>query len=259
MTFLKRILGLIFLLLSLAGIGLCIAGVVGIWRVRPPLVQRTEHTFVRVDAALNDANNTLVELSGVLERATQNLKEVRDAAPPPRTSLTDRARQDMAVRVVQQVVPGAGNIRATLQKLIETTAVANSILGDLQELPTGTLPFLNRDALSQMDDHVAKISSATEDLRNIFGGQVAPADADANEVISRIDILLQRITGLIDVYRTKVDEVRSRIQTLQTQVQWGLQWGPLIATGLLVWFTIAQISLLVHAWSWLRGPSAAKA
>ena len=259
MTFLKRIVGLIFLLLSLAGIGLCVAGVVGIWQVRPPLTQRTEHAFGRVEGALDDANKTLTELGGLLERAGQNLKEVKDATPPPQATMTDKLRQDMAVKVVQQMVPGVGNIRPNLQKLIETTAVANSILGDLQEMPAGTIPFLNRDSLSQMDSHVVKLSAATQDLANVFGAPVAAGDTSANQVISRIEDALQRITALIDEYRTKVEDVRGRIKTLQTQVQWGIHWGSVAAMGLLVWFTIAQISLLVHAWSWLRGSAEAKA
>ncbi len=255
MTLLKHILALILLLLSAVGVALCIAGVVGVWVVRPALTKRTDRTFGRVETALGKAGDTLQTLDQLFKRAGENLKEVRDTAPPPGSDAdkVNSFRAFASRKVAQEMIPKLGDVRPNLEKLIEATAVANSILGDLQELPTGTLPFLDRDRLSQIDDRATELSSATRELANLFGAPVAGADNDANRVISRIEEVLTRITALIGEYRTRVEEVRSQARALQMRVDSGIQWGVVAATVLLLWLALAQGSLFVHAWKWLRG------
>jgi hypothetical protein len=258
MTILKRTVALILMVLSAAGVVLGIAGVVGVWVVRPPLTERTDHAFGRVETALDQTGDTLRALDLLLKRAAENLKEVRETAPRPGGNVAnaDTLRQKAARQVTESLIPGLGDVRPKLLQLIETTAVANSILGDLQEMPAGTLPYLDRDRLSKMDAHVTELSSATQDLANVFGAPAGRADADADQVISRIEDALTRVTALIQEYRDKVEEVRGRAYAIHAQVHAGIQWAAVVATFVLLWFAVAQVSLFAHAWSWLRAPIA---
>src|SRR5262249_40168937 len=155
--------------------------IVGIWKVRPPVVERTDRAFVRIDTALNEAERTLHDVGGLLERAKNNLTEIKVPASKPKASLTEKAKQDLAVQVVNQVT-GVNDIRSKIQNLIEVTAVANSILSDLQDLPAGTLPF-DRTKMKAIDDHVTTVSDATQNLASIFGVSGTKGDEDANQII----------------------------------------------------------------------------
>ncbi len=245
------------MLLSAAGVLASIAGVVAIWVYRAPVTERVDRTCGRVDAALNQGGRPpLTDLSQLFERAGGNLKEVRKKIPPPGSDAdkVQSFRDYIAQNMLKDVMPE--DATPILQKLIATTTVANSVLSDLQDLPADSLPFLDKDQLSQMDDGVRQLAATSQKAADVLGTPVAGTDVDANQEISRIEEALNRIVEVIGKYRTQIQDVQQKAHAAQAKLDAVLLWGAVGATVLLAWFTVAQVSLFAHAWGWLRGPAA---
>ncbi|HVS34625.1 MAG TPA: hypothetical protein VMS17_03520 [Gemmataceae bacterium] len=255
MTALLRIGALILLLLSAAGIILCIAGIAALWVIRPPLTQKVDRTCARVDGALTEVGTALDTLGQLFQRAGTSLKQVRDKAPPPGSApeKVESFRGFAAQTLLRDSVPA--DATPLIQKLMATTTVANSILSDLQELPPDTIPFLDKDQLSQMDDGVRKLSATTQRVADILGTPQAGVEADADAAIARIEEALDEVIKRVDEFGKKVKGIQKQAKEIQAKLDVGIFWGAVGGTILLAWFTIAQMSLFAHAWSWLRRPA----
>ena len=62
----RRLAGLIFMLLGLVGLALCVAGIVGLWQVRPILTQRGEEVGRKADKLLSLAVTSLRDVQKLL-------------------------------------------------------------------------------------------------------------------------------------------------------------------------------------------------
>jgi hypothetical protein len=52
----------------------------------------------------------------------------------------------------------------------------------------------------------------------------------------------------------RVAEVRARVAEVNANLQLWITWAAVALSVLLLWIGLGQWSLLVHGWSWLRGP-----
>jgi hypothetical protein len=257
MLFLKRLFGVVFLLLSVTGVVLAVAGIAAIWVVRPTVTERADRAFGRVGNALDRARDTLGTINRILTQARSRLREVRARADQARGDVqqTSSFRNWAARLVTNELTPQVGNVGPTLQSLSDATVVANSILGDLQELPAGSLPFLDQDRLRQMDEKVTRLSATTRDLERTLGDPAGGTVAD--EEAARVEQVLAEVSALTEEYEGKVAEIDDRVRSLRAKVHSGLLWGAVAATALLAWFTLSQLALFRWGWSLLRRSSAA--
>src|SRR5262249_9124790 len=169
--FLRRLFaGLIFLI---AGVGflLCVAGGVGIWLVKEPVTTRATHTFGRVDAGLDLAEQSLRQVKASLASASERL----DSAKQEQRALAQGAKSGTALgrmlgRPIQrQLAPEIGNAHENLHTVAEAAVVVNAVLEDVGNIPFLSVAGFDTTRLTEMNSRLADVAPAAWELSRLLG------------------------------------------------------------------------------------------
>jgi hypothetical protein len=249
----KRILAAITFALAAVVLVLSLAGGVGVWLVKGPLTDRATALFGRIDATLGLAARGLDGARASLSRAAERLasaqREQQKLAGEPRK--TSPSRQLLARQVQQRVAPQLGDAQLKVQGFAESAVVVNSVLEDLANLPSLSIPGLDASRLNDINSRLSEVTSSAWELSRRLGDSEGDADAERAQ-FSRIEQTLQALQGLLADYEPRVAVVRQRAEELRTRT---LTWiGPATVVASLVcfWVALSQVSLLSRAWSWWR-------
>src|SRR5271168_4693148 len=137
MTFCKRILAGLTLLLGAAGLLLRLAGGVGVWIVKEPVKAKATRIVERINSALDLADKGLDHVKTSLTRAAERLDTVREKQrrlnQEPRSN---NAMGGFLARTVQQTLaPEFSNAHETFHTVAEASLVVNTVLEDLGNFP----------------------------------------------------------------------------------------------------------------------------
>jgi hypothetical protein len=249
----KRIMAGVTLLLSLAMLLASLAGGAGIWIVKKPVTAKATRISERIESALDLADQSLDHVKESLARAAERLESVKEeqrelAQDPPRGNVL---RRSMARTVQQRIAPELGDAHEKFHKLAEAIVVTNTVLEDVGNFPLLAGSGFDVDRLAEFNHGLSRVESSAWELSQLFGEPEADSDA-AGAVVSRIEQLLQSLQGLIAEYASRVTEVRHRTEELKSRIFTWITPATILISFVCFWIALSQISLLVHAWSWLK-------
>jgi hypothetical protein len=248
----RRIAGGLGLLLATIGLIASLIGGVGVWIVKEPVHAKATHVFDRIDGALNLADDGLAQAQASLTRASERLENVREerrqAVGEPGTAGT--IGRMMARTVQQRLAPELGNAQETLHHVAEAAVVVNAMLEDVGNFPLLATSGLDLDRVNDMNRRLADVGPAAWELSRLLGESGPDPDAQ----VSRIDNTLQTLPALVAEYQAQVSQVRQRVETAQAKVNYWMTPGTALISFSCFWIALSQVSVLCHAWSWLRGP-----
>ncbi len=249
----KRIVAALTLLISIAGLLLSIAGGVGIWIVKPPLMAKTAYVFDRVETALDVASQGLDHVKTSLARAAERLETVKEEqrkiAQQPQTGGT--MRRLMARTVQQRMAPEFSDAHEHLHTVAEAAVVVNTVLEDVGNFPLFSVTGLEMGDLTEMNNRLTQVESSAWEMTRLLGESGKDADG-AEAGLSKIERSLETMQGLIATYEPRLAQVRQ--QTEQVKLK-KLAWALPVAIGIsfvCFWIALSQISLMIHACSWWR-------
>jgi hypothetical protein len=255
MTFCKRILAGLTLLLSTAALLLSLTGGVGVWIVKEPATAKATRLFERIEAALDVADQGLDHVKTSLARAAERLESVkqeqRRLAQEPRRF--NAARRFMARTVQQTVAPEFSNAHETFHTVAEAALVVNSMLEDVGNFPFLSVSGLDVGDLTQINSRLTQVESSAWELSRLFaeaGPETDPEAASAQ--LSRIERALQTMQGLIAEYGTRLTEIRQRTEELKSRIFSWIMPASIVISLVCFWIALSQVSLMVHARSWWR-------
>jgi hypothetical protein len=184
----KRIVAVIVLVLAVVILLLGLAAGSGVWLVKGPVTDRATALFGRIDAALDLAARGLDEARASLARGAERLAAARQeqqqlADEPRKISPTRRL---LARQVQQRVSPQLGDAQLKVQGFAEAAVVVNSVLEDLGNLPTLSIPGLDRGRLNDINSRLSEATSSAWELSRLLGDSEADADAERAQ-FSRIE------------------------------------------------------------------------
>jgi hypothetical protein len=253
MTFWRRTLAALTLLVSAAVLLISLAGAVGVWLVREPVTAKAIRIFTRVEAALDFADEGLDHVKQTLDRAAERLDGVREAqrklAAEP--GQVDPLRRILARTVQQQIAPDVSNAHEELHMVAEAAVVVNSVLEDVGNIPFFSVNGLDLGGLTEMNDRLAGVAPAAWEISRLLGEPAASSDAEG-EQLSRVDRTLKSMRAFIAEYEPHLAEVREKTEALKATT---LPWITPAATVLSLacsWIALSQLCLLFRAWSWWK-------
>ena len=249
----KRTLAALTLLLSAVGLLLSLAGGVGVWVVKGPATAKATRVFERIDGALGVADQSLEQVKTSLARAADRLDGVREKqgklAQGPRTS--NPLRRLLARTVQQQIAPEVGTAHEKLHTVAEAAVVVNSVLEDVGNIPSLSVPGLDLGRLTEINSRLAEVGPAAWELSRLLGEPEANA-SDAGTQLSRVDQTLKTMQGLIADYELQLTQVRQRTEALRSRVLPWITPAAVLVSLACFWVALSQVSLLSHAWSWWK-------
>jgi len=251
----KRFLAVIILLLGVAGLLLSLAGGVGAWIVKEPVKAKAIRIFERIEAALDLADQGLDHVKTSLARAAERLDSVREEqrrlAQEPRSN---NALGSFLARTVQQTLaPEFSNAHETFHTVAEAALVVNTVLENFGNFPFLSVAGLEVGDLTEINNRLTQVESSAWSLSRLLGQPGPAPDSDEASIqLSRVEQTLKTMRGMLAEFESKLTLVRQRTEELKSRtLPWITPASVLIAL-VCFWIALSQVSLLVHAWSWLR-------
>jgi chromosome segregation ATPase len=266
MAIVRRSLGLGAFLLSILGLTVCLAVIVGVWMVKA----RVE---VVTDAALEAADRTLAFVDDKLGRAEESLKRNQQ----PFASFSKAAE-----RLQRQEPEGKEKVGALVRQLDETVfqelksaqswldsahAIAVAVDRVSEAVVTSEYAATHQDtsgvALAErlqqtsesMAEILAKLQSLRKELVQLRDSAVVSREVAAR-LLARAVFLEGRMNQLasgIEKLDVRVSEIRVDVGDLKQRVSWWTTAAALLLTLLPVWFAVSQVVTALQGWRLMRG------
>jgi hypothetical protein len=256
MRLLCRALGAIVLLLSTVGIVCCVAGIIGVWRAVPEVVQKARMIDDRLAVGLERASTANKSVRHALEKARaavqQVSKESADLDPEPKKN---RHTVGLLRKSVQHKVgPNVNELGERLATFSTAAVAVAAILEGFQEVPLGPAGHFDSARLERATDQVSQVSAALQKLQATLGeGDKAASQQEVAAAANDLDLVLQKCQATVDDWQSDLDTAREKLTYLEAN---GPRWLTLTAitvTVLCAWVGLSQLSLLARAWKWFRG------
>jgi hypothetical protein len=250
---LKRLFAVLFVLLSLAGLGLCVAGIVGAWWVQKPLLAKATKAFDSAGRAITVTEDTLDLLQTGLEKTREDMKTIRAKS----AGVVNDGRPDLQERMVSRLVteqlgPKVRQVRKAADIATEASIVISGLLEAINQLPQ-TAIALDTDRLGQVRDTLSGVTQTSQRVSELL--EQASPGGDTQDVAN---MTRQISEGLDDVQthvaelRKKVLKVQSDVTALQPRVFDWIHKGPIVVSVVLGWLALSQLIVFVVAVSWFR-------
>jgi hypothetical protein len=243
----KRLFAGFVLLVSAAMLVACIVGGVGVWVVKGPATERAIHVFERIDHALDLAKRSLDQVKLSLARASDRL----DGAKEEQKKLAQQAQSTnvLGTMLARTIAPDVEDAHEKLHTVAEAAVVVNSMLEDVGNFPFLSVSGLDVDGLSRMNDLLAGAGPAAWELSRLLGQRDSAA---AGVQSSQVERTLKTMCDLIAEYEPQLMEVHRRSDELKSRALYWITPASILFSVACFWFTLSQISLIVHAYSWMR-------
>jgi hypothetical protein len=251
----KRIFAAVALLLSAAGLLICLTGAAGVWMLAGPVTDRANQLFGRIERALDIVDVGVSHAGSSLAEAAQRLDSARQEQSqiPQGAGWSNVTRRLLARTVQQSVIPDIRDANETLHKVAEAAVVINSVLEDIGSVPFLASSGLDLDRLTDLNQRLSDVGPAAWELSRLLG-EPPPEGGDdtAANRLSRVEETLKTMRISVDDFGSRVMEVRERTAALKSNVQSWIRLARAILPPVFLWLALSQASVLVHAWRWLK-------
>jgi F0F1-type ATP synthase membrane subunit b/b' len=244
------VLGAIFLLLSVVGIG-------AVWIYNEPLTREVTNRLNGIDSELVQAQTTLASTQVELERALR----IVNAAE---TSLEKLAQQSTTAESIFDSIQNSLDDRLLpeLKTTRERINVARNALENLRSLllSLSALPFIDVNIPDQiLTDLIASANSLDTEIANAeeIARRASTFVSDTSYLLGgdlgETRDSLQNFLAAVDEYQGKVSDWRAQVADLNASLPLWIDRASVILTVFLLWSGLSQFSLLLHGRIILRG------
>ncbi len=259
----KRIFGVLAILLGVVGLVVCLAGMIGVWKVHHRIDQTLEKTFTRVDVvfgklhergqqATERIQGTQLAIRQLNDRVQQRVAKLRDI-PKIDAADIDQIERQLYARIQQA------------KSLIEFMTSTIDLVSQLLEMTESTSNFL-QDGSRTTKDLVVSLRSGRDEI-NVASNLIAKVQIDLVEIranrnvdevasriktiSSRIDASLAKVEGYANAFESGVAKTRTDVKLLGERIRWKLTVIAIVLMVILLWLAVGQLSLTIHGRSML--------
>lgn len=235
---LKKIFGVVGIILGVIGILLAIGAIVAVWMVNTPI------TNGALDL-LNIADRALVRVDDRLGQVDDGLQGVRDF-------VSDTAEAIPGTQLAQRV----NNVFLMVESAAEAAETANEVVS-LTNKATG---LFRRDVETRpmekvattVDNLATKLGAVDQRIKEFQDRQIV------QEVAMTIDSEIAEVQDGVRGVNASVNEAQAVVEDLTVAVPRWIDLVSFLISLFFVWMGAAQLALASYGWRWLQGPPAAK-
>ncbi len=264
MTWLKRTVGLLAMLLGILGAAACLLGIVQAWSLRGQVDELVAVVAVKVDGAL-------AKVEGHSQNANLYISEAQDSVRELNARVKSRVAQSRDVPLEE-----AADIDQIERQLYARVQLARDVVGfvgstlDLVEQLSAVVQsaslFVKKDTRT-MEDLVANVRDGKREMRRTseLVEEVTTALAEIREhrdveenakrittLSAVIDTSLTKVKQHAESFNQGVVKTRATFTDLATRIHQRLLMLTLVLTLIIVWIAVAQLALAVIGWRLLR-------
>jgi hypothetical protein len=253
MRLLRRVVGVVVLLLSTVGIICCVAGIIGTWLTYHVLVESTQRIAERLDAGLERVSVANQNVREALTRAREDVANVNKESADLAAGGEKSRRASRAVRglIQQKAGPDLDEFGGRLATLSEAAVAVSSLLQSVQEMPIGESIHVDPELLRLRAAEAYQLSATLRRLEPASGEGIGEIRSeDATDATRRVDLALSHCEEALNRWQSDLADARASVARVKERVLGWLQWTAIGLTVLLVWAGMGQLSLFGRAIRW---------
>ncbi len=261
---LKRVFGILLVIVAVASLIISAVGVISLWSLRPAITTALEDTFQLInetaattqkalsvaDQALQDATSTITVLSGSIASLSNSIGGAQGAL----TSVTQLVKSDLPDTI--------GKAQTALASAASTAKVVDNFLSGISrisflninynpEVPLDQAITNIGDSLNNLPGALTKIGS---DLDNVNGSLPAIEKAvnGLGTTIGGITTTLNKAQVVIKEYAAQLDRATVAVQQISDGVPTYVTLFIAVLTFIMLWIVAVQLIVLIIGWRWVR-------
>jgi hypothetical protein len=255
MGLLRRLGGVMVLLLSTVGIICCVAGIIGTWVYYQTASEQVETISARVDAGLLRVSVANQNVGRAVEKARADVASVGKGSADlgGDGERSRRASRTLRALIQQQAGPNIDELGGRLATLSDAAAAASSLLQSFQELPPGRSRRVDPDQLKHRADEAQKLSATLRRLEATVGeGDKETSHREVASATSQVDLVLQNCQAALADWQSDLDAAREKLARVRGEILGWLTYAAVGVTILSLWVGAGQVSLFARALRWCR-------
>jgi phage shock protein A len=260
MTITRFSIGSGTVLLSILGLLLCLAGIVGVWMVKErveavgnAICAAADESLVFVDAKIDRVKEELDKsrqrvsgISKLAERLRDEKADARKEAEPLLQSLNEVFEQLKAAESwLESSLAAAQGVSRVSQ------AVVSSQYAAAHEGSTGVeIAQRVQEASEKVAEALATLQVVRREIVHLrdTGKLVREVAARVIARVADLDGRLATISARLEKFDTKVANTKASIGNLQRRIHWWIAVTAVAITVLSAWFGISQIGMMCHGY-----------
>lgn len=261
---LKRMLGIVRMIVSAGSLLLALSALVLVWRARQPLANGlaagaqvlvdTLDTTGKALVVTEQALQATADNVDVLQRAVLTIARAIDDVRPTVASVTRLIGQNLIISIERA--------RGTLASAASGARLIDDLLSSLSQIPLFNLNYNPETPLSVSLHHVASSLDDLPPALNSLAADLSGAESNLGQVsgqimalaaeVGRIKASVVAAEEVVVEYQAKVARVRSTVEWLRARSEVIVTLGAVVATFLIYWLMVAQLREFIAGLSWLR-------
>jgi hypothetical protein len=259
----SRVIG--FAALALGGIGLvgCLAGLIGIWAVRPSFLRSSVEVLDTADGGLKvvdekttRADKLLKAIRGIVDPVTGKILKLADKGNrTPDDEKELKQIEEALARRLGQVDRIAEQAETAVTFLNRTPQLTRSLLLPTSPGGVGRAPAeSSQDSSSALSRLAKALKTIRENLAKLRENKQVQKEVVAAIVrlAGKVDSELNFVESKLERVRQKAAELGTEVADLRTTVPTWTNWTAVIGSIVLVWMGLGQLVLSRWGWDWIR-------
>lgn len=243
----KRIFGVVMMALSVIGIIICLAFIVGAWAINTPtteavvgLLTASEQTVEVVDNALERADLALSNVQSGIDDIEQRAEAARD-----RLAEVNVVGTVVSNTLDIQIAPAIATLQETVLAVQDTVAAFNETIDSLNRIPGVNIeqPELQRinslvTTMQETADAVQAVRTAAQERRE------ERADAIVTAITTRTEAVSQRLatmTATVAENRAQLAQISDGLANLKAKFPGWVDLFSILITLIMIWLVVAQV------------------
>jgi hypothetical protein len=261
---LKRILGLVLILISIVSLIISAAGVIALWNVRPAITLAMQDTVQLAAETLVTTQKALVVADTALQNATDTVQVLSGSIDSVADSIgsTQHALNSVTMLVKQDLPKSIESARASLASAQETARVVDTFLSGLSRIQFLNINYNPDVPLDSSFGQIGASLSGMPSQLTKLGGDLEALNQNLPAVIRTVrglDATSGDVKATLAEARTVIKEYAAQLTRTQTAIKPIGEGIPTYVTLFMAaltfimgWISAVQIIVLVIGWRWLR-------
>ena len=264
MIIFTKVIGLGTILLSVIGLLLCLAAIIGVWRVKSRVKAIGDAALSAADDSFEFVSAKVDRVQQALDKSRQRVSWISKAAERLRDEKADARKEcEPLLQALDEVFQ---QLEAAESWLDSSYAVASGVSRVSKAVVSSEYAASHEDSAGiaiaqrthELSESVAEILAKLQivrqkliDLRDT-GKLAREVVATVVALVADLDGKLANVSAHIETFGNKVIETKASVEALHQRLHWWLVFSVVALTALMAWFGISQIGMMGHGWSFMH-------
>lgn len=264
---LKRVLGLVLVIISIVSLIISASGVIALWGARPAITTALQDTFQLVFETLATSQKALTVADQALQDATSSVTVLSGSTASLANSIgSTQAALNSVTQLVKQDLPDTiGAAQTALESAASTAKVVDSFLSGISRIQFLNINYNPEVPLDQsitnIGNSLTNLPSTLEkigaDLDSVNGNlpDVVKAVQGLGTTISAIATTLAKAQTVIQEYAAQLARATTAVQQISDGVPTYVTLFGAALTFIMLWIVAVQLIVLAIGLRWLKRPA----